>query len=92
MAYNVSAKPDARREARVPKAKPRSGAAGFACYTPYAVAAGSTPYDAFEPAGRTRRVNNPGQSIADRRSAFRPTGNIELFVYAQNSKSTIRGP
>ena len=32
MAHNVSAKPDARREARVPKAKPRSGAAGFACY------------------------------------------------------------
>jgi hypothetical protein len=31
MAHNVSAKPDARRQARVPKAKARS-AAGFACY------------------------------------------------------------
>jgi hypothetical protein len=32
MAHNVSAKPDARRQARVPKAKARSAAAGFACY------------------------------------------------------------
>ena len=32
MAHNVSAKPDARREARVPQAKARSAAAGFACY------------------------------------------------------------
>src|SRR5262245_54988600 len=29
---NGSAKPDARRQARVPKAKARSAAAGFACY------------------------------------------------------------
>ena len=34
ISYNVLAKPDARRQARVPKAKARSAAAGFACYAP----------------------------------------------------------
>ena len=41
MAHNVSAKPDARREARVPKAKAQSAAAGFACYTPLGLGDGS---------------------------------------------------
>jgi hypothetical protein len=32
VSHNGSTKPDARREARVPKAKARSAAAGFVCY------------------------------------------------------------